>query len=47
MSKSIAEKIAGWTCQDSKETSEEYSFVLYGIEVIIENFVKTIILMSV
>lgn len=47
MSKSMAEKIAGWSCQDSTENGEEYAVVLYGVEVIIENLVKTIILIFI
>ena len=47
MSKSIAEKISDWCCKEGGKRVEEYSVILYGLEVVIENIVKTIILISI
>ena len=47
MNRSIAEKIADWSCQDAIQNTEEYAVILYGIEVILENITKVIVLVFI
>lgn len=47
MVKSVAKKIAGWSCKDSEIVTEEYEVILYGIEVFLETILKSVLLICI
>lgn len=47
MVKSVAKKIAGWSCKDSEIITEEYEVILYGIEVFLETILKSVLLICI
>lgn len=47
MKKSMAKRIAEWSCQSQEDEVGEISIIQYGIEIIFENILKTIILVCI